>query len=149
MTDRMTDSEIVKALKELFEVMLYDGDLQRASTISHTIDLINRQKAEIERYKAALPDLEYQDDDFCGVLCYFAEGIINRQKEEIERLKSHIQEGIDLAKQLPEALKLSQNESIKEFAERFRQKMIDGGLYLAFIKNKLEETEKEMVGDGV
>ena len=45
----MTDNEIIKALKELLDVMLCEGDLQRVSTISHTIELINRQKAEIER----------------------------------------------------------------------------------------------------
>ena len=50
------------------------------------------------------------------------EGEINRQKAEIERLQSHIQEGVDLAKQLPEALKLSQNAAIKWFAERLVSK---------------------------
>ncbi len=45
----MTDAEIKKALEELLEMMLHEGDSQRASTISKTLDLINRQKAEIER----------------------------------------------------------------------------------------------------
>ena len=49
---KLTDNEItIKVLKELLEVMLSEGDLQRTSTISHTIDLINRQKAEVERLK--------------------------------------------------------------------------------------------------
>ena len=51
---KLTDNEIVKALKELFEVMLCEGDLQRASTVRHTIDLINRQKAEIEKKQATI-----------------------------------------------------------------------------------------------
>ena len=46
----MTDNEItIKALKELLEVMLIEGDLQRISTISHTINFINSKNAEIER----------------------------------------------------------------------------------------------------
>ena len=46
----VTDNEItVKALKDLLEVMLCEGDLQRVSTVSHAIEHINRQKAEIER----------------------------------------------------------------------------------------------------
>ncbi len=44
---KLTDSEItIKDLKELLEVMLSEGDLQRTSTVSHTIDLINRLQAE-------------------------------------------------------------------------------------------------------
>lgn len=47
MDKKLTDSEItIKALKEVLEVMLSEGDLQRISTISHTIDLINRLQAE-------------------------------------------------------------------------------------------------------
>ena len=53
----MTDNEIVKALKELLEVMLYEGDLQRASTISNTIDFINRQKAKIEECTKGLAEV--------------------------------------------------------------------------------------------
>ena len=45
----MGDNEIIKALKKILELMLLEGDLQRASTVSHAIDFINRQKAEIER----------------------------------------------------------------------------------------------------
>lgn len=51
----LTDNDIVKALKELLEVMLCEGDLQKSSTISKAIDLINRQKAEIERLEKGLP----------------------------------------------------------------------------------------------
>ena len=45
----MTDNDIIQVLEKNLKLMLYDGDLQRASTISEAIALINRQKAEIER----------------------------------------------------------------------------------------------------
>lgn len=48
----MSDTEVIEALEELLELMLHEGDLQRSSTISNTLDLINRKKAEIERLKA-------------------------------------------------------------------------------------------------
>lgn len=48
----MTDEQTKKYLKELLEVMLNDGDLQGASTISHAIDLIKRQQAESDRQKS-------------------------------------------------------------------------------------------------
>lgn len=54
----MTDAEIIKALKELLEIMLCEGDLQRSATISKAIDLINRQKAEIERLKDNIEQVE-------------------------------------------------------------------------------------------
>ena len=52
MTDKnLTDNEIVKALKEILEIMLTMGDLQKSATISNALDLINRQKAENERLR--------------------------------------------------------------------------------------------------
>lgn len=50
--------------------------------------------AEIERYRAAMPDLEQKDEDFCGVVCRFAEGLIKKAKAEAiksfaERVKKH------------------------------------------------------------
>ncbi len=59
----MTDSEItIKALKEILELMLCEGDLQRTSTISHAIDLIDRLQAENERLKG------HQKDGFFNLL---------------------------------------------------------------------------------
>ena len=50
----MTDNEIIKALEDLFKLMLHDGDLQRTSIISKALDLIKRQKVEIERLNIEL-----------------------------------------------------------------------------------------------
>lgn len=52
MDKKLTDNEItIKALKEIIELMLCEGDLQRTSTISHAIDLINRLEARIGIYE--------------------------------------------------------------------------------------------------
>ena len=66
MPNNLTDNEItIKALKELLEVMLSEGDLQRTSTVSHTINLINRLETEnkglrdeIERLHETIEDLQ-------------------------------------------------------------------------------------------
>ena len=56
---KLTDSEItIKALKELLEVMLCEGNLQRTSTISHTINLINHLQAENERFQKSVDILK-------------------------------------------------------------------------------------------
>lgn len=78
----MTDEQTIKNLKELLEVMLNDGDLQGASTISHAIDLIDRLT-----YKA--DSLEWELARMSGGLDYletkaykkFAELLLERKYE--------------------------------------------------------------------
>ena len=43
----MTDNKIIKALKEILEIMCVMGDLQKSSTISNALDLINRKDEEL------------------------------------------------------------------------------------------------------
>ena len=50
----MTDEMIKKALKELLETALYNGDLQSSGTISNALDLINRLKEKLEISKTKL-----------------------------------------------------------------------------------------------
>ena len=55
----MTGNEIIQALEKILELMCREGDLQRASTISNALDLINRKKSEIDiliRKKETLKD---------------------------------------------------------------------------------------------
>lgn len=86
----MTDNEIVKALKELLEVMLYEGDLQRASTISNTIDLINRQKAKIEECTKGLAEvLKGIQETNALYVRYIARAKAEAVKEFAERLKAY------------------------------------------------------------
>lgn len=79
--------------------------------------------------------------------------LINRQKAESERLQKHIQDGIDLAKQLPEMIMLSKAEAIKEFAERLKNKLtscsktIDGKYEYLICDFEIDTLVKEMVGD--
>ena len=90
------------------------------------------------------------DEDFEGVifveLIKDALDLINRQQAEIERLEKDKE---NLAYSFANAVGRNltvKEEAIKEFAERLRKKLIDGGLYPVFVKNKIAETEKEMVG---
>ncbi len=55
---KLTDSEIVKALKEVLELMLCDGFAQQASTVRDALDLINRLQAENKRLKKEIENLE-------------------------------------------------------------------------------------------
>lgn len=71
--------------------------------------------------------------------------LINRLQAENERLRNHIQEGIDLAKQIPEMIATVKAEAYKEFAdkaidrvEKARQK------YQKLCKEQGEEMEEHM-----
>ena len=92
-------------------------------------------------------------------LCTDALDLINRQKAEIERLVEHTKEGIELAKQLPETIKLAQAKAIKEFAERLKEKahttpVFDSYCSKTYMGNVLkvyvadiDNLVKEMVGE--
>jgi hypothetical protein len=70
--------------------------------------------------------------------------LINRLQAENERLKNHIQEGIDLAKQLPEMLAITKAEAYKEFAEKVKEYLkANGFMFCSNVDNLL----KEMVGE--
>ena len=98
----MTDNEIKKALEDLFKLMLHDGDLQRTSIISKALDLINRQKEEIERLqkKANIPFAKITFE-------------MNKLQEVVNEYVKNIEIDINLAK----------SEAIKEFAERLKEKL--------------------------
>lgn len=119
---KLTDNEIINALKTLLELVLYEGCPQRAKTINLALDLINRQKADINQYKdlldiaeikfkkdeAKIERLEKQKDKMVEVAKHF--------KEEYEKVLNHyfidtqiIGEGTPKQKVL------------KEFAERLKK----------------------------
>ena len=92
----MKDSEIVKALKEILELMLCEGDLQRSATISNALDLINCQQAEIERLEIECEE-QYESAEATiraeiasgGTSCHWCEDKVRIEayKECIEKVK--------------------------------------------------------------
>lgn len=114
MPNNLTDAEIKKALKEILEIMLTMGDLQKSATISKTLDLINRKEAEIERLRKENKDkrlmiLQQQQSIEYLKGCYFeykdkyktakAEAYkecIEKAKSEIDNKDGHIEEGYAL-----------------------------------------------------
>lgn len=138
----MTDNEIIKALEccadddSCNDCGFVYGDCNcgtyRLSLMQHALSLINRQKAEKEALIAGQETLQKY---------------IAAQKAEIERLVEHTKEGIDLAKQLPEMLKLAQAEAIKYFAERLKRVVAihNGDMWSKY--EYIDNLVKEMVGD--
>ena len=140
----MTDEQIFKALEVLIKEQSdgYQTHLENGGKrdeihekfleiMASLIEMFNRQKAEKEALIAGQETLQK----------YIAE-----QKAEIERLQKHIQEGIDLAKQIPEMVALAQAEAIKEFAERLKGMSEYGTINVS--PWQVDNLVKEMVGDG-
>ena len=126
----MTDNEItIKALKELLEVMLIEGDLKRTSTISHTINFINSKNAEIERLRACVKS----EDEVRAIM-----------KSQMMPMVSEI-----VNEQFDVAVKLAKAKAIKEFAERLSSDFsLSGGYFtLGTVHYKIDNLVKEMVGD--
>ena len=135
-----TEDEFINEVTEA-----YNQNLGAGCYVGGLLRIINRQKAEIERLStlAKLGNMRANDYRVMRDRALKAE-------KEIERLQKHIQEGIDLAKQTQEMLKLVQAEVVKEFAERLRAKSVattilypideDNIIY----ESDIDETLKEM-----
>ena len=89
----LTDNEIVKALEvccteRICRECVYFGEKEFciATNTPAVLDLINRQKAEIERLLQKTQRPQDADPmDFCGVLCDYAEGLIKKAKSEARK----------------------------------------------------------------
>ena len=113
-------------------------------TANTALDLINRQKAEIENAKAKIK------------IC--AE-VIKRQDTEIERLKTAFENSQKTSKywhekcgELVEEVQTAQSEAYKEFAERLKQKSEyyengQGWEGRICYEDDIDKLLKEMVGD--
>lgn len=126
MTDKkLTDEEIIKALTELSR---YTGFQKKyTQVLNATLDLIKRQKSEIERLKSA------NDEKF-------------RQWDMLaEKTKTHY---ANLYNEAKDKLKA---EAYKEFAERLKQSTVmavmGNKIYAVATSKGVDNLLKEMVGE--
>ena len=80
----MTDNEIIKALEEMVE---YPHYYEEGQILKNVLDLINRQKAEIEKLKALAENGASAIDTNNRLVQKFAEIKSEAVKEFAERLK--------------------------------------------------------------
>ena len=133
----MKDNDIIKALEccrdcKCKDCPCYNKETDGCKELDEQdiLDLINRQKAEIERlqhiiinFMAEIEDWEYRYNIDTSNIPKIA--ILGMEKvENIKALKS---------------------EAIKEFADEFEKRCIAGGIYPAFVKRQLHDVKKEMV----
>lgn len=140
---KLTDNEIIKALKESLEIMLCEGDLQRSATISKSLDLINSLQAENEKNENIIRLADKTIET--------ANAEIERLKEEKTKFENKIDEIYPLVMQLPNAMQQAKSEAYKEFAERLKRFIIpqkaDGYTREIILKSDIDNLVKEMVGE--
>ena len=88
------------------------------------LDLINRLQAENEQWQGGYMT-QKQEIANLEIELKAMRGAANSYKAENERLKDHIQEGVDLAKQLPEMITLTKAEAYKEMADKLTMVFIN------------------------
>lgn len=147
-----TDNEIIKALELCsadecwcddcpYENLCTDTDITKFA-----LDLINRQKAEIERLKTENKDISEQFR-ILDVECERLEKANEKQKAEIERLKSPCEMQIEVSEKIENSIKVG---AVKEFAERLKEKAWHG-IWETINHVDVDEIDnlvKEMVGEG-
>ena len=122
MTDKLTDSEILKAL-ECCNIFM----------VKHCVDcpLFERNAISCEKRLGKL-----------------TLDLINRLQEEIERLKSMNQAKLDMIHDLRADLETAKAEAYKEFAKKLKHKAINIGVNDSIVSTfAIDETLKELVGD--
>ena len=121
----MTDNEIIRHLEALVEM----AKCSRLNFPHECLDLINRQQAEIERFRK-------NDSENFAKWNELAERTINHYEELFQVAKDAVRE-----------------KAIKEFAERLKNKFVaysktNDGLYSYNLSDDdIDRLVKEMVGD--
>ena len=139
----MTDEQIIKALKCCNDgacgfCPITDSDcIQKCR--SEAIELINRQKAEVEEIKDERANLK--------IILLATQSAGNSYKKEAETLQQALEYQKSLVEILKAEIKKAKSEAIKEFAKRFERNIKDLKATLGQtweIQNALKETLKEM-----
>ena len=118
------------------------------------LDLINRQKAEIEALIAGQETLQkYRDEEInrLEIELKAMRGAANSYKAEVERLERSAKQWEDTAKDLYISRENIKAEAVKEFAERLKEKATPHYFDNTHFAVKVEEIDnlvKEMVGEG-
>jgi hypothetical protein len=155
----MTDNEIKKALEKILELMCNEGDLQRSAIISKSLDLINRQEAEIDelQHKIASCNSEIEELKKIVVDDYATEYDNKIKAEAVTEEKQNINfETGDYAKiiannsghlfEIGTIVKLEKHEvDYKAFADGDYWWVIDQDL----VKIDDDNLLKEMVGENI
>ena len=149
---KMSDIEIIKAFYcceincDCLGCPKLDSTEGCNGVATETLDLINRQKAEIERLKQNLEEAHIDIKEH--------QAHIGNLKKLIDKIEDHINP-LPFETDYDKAIRQAKTEAVKEFAERLKQHYIKDKRYdrpnahtlIAFLFNVIDNLVKEMVGE--
>lgn len=149
----MTDNEIIKALEcpaSEVDVLCaecpyrtHNGLTCHSALAKDAIDLINRQKAELQKAKAELKETTEKFN--CQQYVYAdLSDIIKDKNAEIEKLQTDYSSMQSTLAKMSMGVAEAKAEAIKEFAERLKP-MLGFGRYTSY--EDIDNLVKEMVGE--
>ena len=142
---KYTDEQIIKALEEMVE---YPQNYEEGQKLKSVLDLINRQKAEIEKLKKiehfADKTIEKQSaeiDDLINklecLLCHATGGRLSKHTYPLKVMETEVTDAMN------GNYNQGYDDGIKEFAERLKK----GKQYSVVPVAVIDWVAKEMVGD--
>lgn len=148
---KATENDIIKALEDWLKN--FEGKAVDYMKIRFALDLINRQKAEVERLQAYLEELADEVEDKMTYMCGCKNCI-----ETVKRIIKDDVKPFDMYCDSCNRCKHREAEAVKEMIAAIKRKsssgvMVNNGIpvagtkYYTISEVNLYEIEKEMVGD--
>lgn len=136
----MTDAEIIKALEHcssdevgLCHICPLDGECNGDIKIllKYALDLINRQKAEIDELTEKLECL----------LCHATGSKLSKSTYSLRTMESAVNDEVQ------ECCEEARAEAIKEFVKKLKEEFASGVFGASYCRKKIDKLVKETVGD--
>lgn len=164
----MTDKEIIEAMPFLAKYCKKEyNDIRVDEVLLGAYDLINRQKAEIQALREDVHNRKTRENKLRSKIKSFraeidrlnselkaTSGAALSYKAEIERLTDEKENLRCVIEDLSNNTEYAKAEAVKEFMERLKTKKHECGCnyrkkpVYAVTEEKIDETYKEMVGEG-
>jgi archaellum component FlaC len=135
----MTDSEIIKALENAKAVVDHN-DIEVIEFFEQAIDLISRQKADLDLMAMDIDSLIREKDELFGM--------VEEQKAEIERLRNAYKQCAWERDVFSEDINAVKSEAVKEFADKLIEKAyINNYCDMVVSVESINALVQEMVGE--
>ncbi len=159
--ERMTDNDIIKAMECCLNKTIHDYSCESCPLkesecmggwvlMKAAFDLINRQKAEIERLQHIRAELSRENDSLkvdIESACKLLEAKREEERREHEKMIGDLKE---LASLIPSTIACKKAEAVKEFAEKLKDYVDDLTIHpytegvVPCIKAKIKQIAEEM-----
>lgn len=153
MANKLTDNDIIKAMEYCVEQGITSECKKcklkkgcRREMIATALNLINQQKAEIEKLKVEMIGMRGAAESY--KIHYEKSEAYNKELwAERNRICESLQETKSDLEDYQRAYKNAEAEAINTYFEEVTKRCIESGIYPVIVKKIMEDVRKEMVGE--